>query len=117
MGTVIVNPFVKGDRIEIPVGTSIHSAHSGTIRKCISSRDVTIVRALPGRVNVSDPKSPVVHLPEITWEGTFGQWLTVRVTPEFCEATGTGTPALPDVGSVSGDVAYGHGTDNRYITR
>lgn len=113
MSTVIVQPVRQRRRIEIPVGTSIHSAHSGTIRKCISSRDVTIVRALPGRVNVSDRKSPVVHLPEITWEGTFGQWLT----PEFCEATGTGTPALPDVGSVSGDVAYGHGNDNRYITR
>lgn len=120
---VIVSPFARGQEVVIPAGTPLRSTHPRKDGVYYSKRaqTVTVHHTSPGYVDLwNDHKNGrgFVLLPTLTWPGTGGYWVDVKVTPELCKINSVDVPVLPKHDEYDRDrldtvPAYGTGYDNR----
>lgn len=120
---LIENPFHDGQEVWIPEGTAFTSTHPSKVGPQVTKRGyyVTVRMARAGHVDLWNDAGRgrgYVMLPQVTWAGSGGYWMDVKVTPEFCEANNVEMPPLPNLDPFQRDrldvePAYGQGYDNR----
>lgn len=121
----IENPFTSGSVVRLPAGTVVRRptkprSEGQSDRQALTrAQTVKVHHATPGWVDrwgEHTGRPGTVMLPTISWAGSGGYWVDVKVTPELCEAAGIPIPELPaydpQVDSYS-EPQYGLGYDNR----